>query len=598
MVHELCYGMPETAVKDPNFVCHPCRAVGTDVEVNVPSTIGGNATTTTGKEKVATMRQHRRPTECVLCTHDGGVHAMHPLLDTHGPEGRQLVWRGHREKRRKRKGEDGHDDRDDDDGREKRLAWVHTLCAAVICQHPRTRGCVYGLDANNNYSTDGYDNEEGEEEEDEEEDSDGGVDGVPGEVKGGDRDEEEEDNEDEDEDEDEEDGGSQYVAVHSYAISAEGVWAQIIQESRQLKCFVCGKKDASYRIPVQCVAGDDEEYCKWKGRHPRGTECTVAMHVGCARWGCVEAEGSHLETIDGGARRCKLCYYTPGRYDAAGGGGGDGAGGGEGRDDEDVEKETVAACYCMAHAREIVLNNPNRRDRLGKFPSSPPRGSPAILGAVSERYSPIKPIKLKKKGPKKTRPKKKGPKKKTRPKKMEKPKQSTVRQRINAKVSKKGGKSKNGATQGKSMVAFGNENDIRFPLRGRSASALAPPSVPRPPVAAPVPSGVAPKGILKNVTRGQQNSVHVRFGNSSDEEEKPSSSARQTPAARGDDAGILPELPTSGVATARGKNRPAATAPANDSSGRKEIGRKRKSERPVPDLVPSSFGNGRVKMED
>ncbi len=54
--------------------------------------VGGGAgkkerATTTARR--TTMRQEGRPTECVLCTHNGGVHAMHPLLDVHGLEGRR-----------------------------------------------------------------------------------------------------------------------------------------------------------------------------------------------------------------------------------------------------------------------------------------------------------------------------------------------------------------------------------------------------------------------------------------------------------------------------------------------------------------------------
>ena len=57
-----------------------------------------------------TMIQKERPTECALCSVKTGLHAMHPLYDFHGPEGRQLVLPasgvGFRRK-------------------EKRLAWVH-----------------------------------------------------------------------------------------------------------------------------------------------------------------------------------------------------------------------------------------------------------------------------------------------------------------------------------------------------------------------------------------------------------------------------------------------------------------------------------------
>lgn len=40
-VHELCYGMVPTSCKDPNFICHACKSVGMEVEVNVPSRLGG-----------------------------------------------------------------------------------------------------------------------------------------------------------------------------------------------------------------------------------------------------------------------------------------------------------------------------------------------------------------------------------------------------------------------------------------------------------------------------------------------------------------------------------------------------------------------------
>ena len=39
----------------------------------------------------ATMKQIERPSECALCSVSTGLHAMHPLYDTHGKEGRQYV---------------------------------------------------------------------------------------------------------------------------------------------------------------------------------------------------------------------------------------------------------------------------------------------------------------------------------------------------------------------------------------------------------------------------------------------------------------------------------------------------------------------------
>ena len=41
LVHELCYGMPPTTSKNPDFVCHACKAVGQEIEVNDPSRLGG-----------------------------------------------------------------------------------------------------------------------------------------------------------------------------------------------------------------------------------------------------------------------------------------------------------------------------------------------------------------------------------------------------------------------------------------------------------------------------------------------------------------------------------------------------------------------------
>jgi len=164
------------------------------------------------------------------------------------------------------------------------------------------------------------------------------------------------------------------VANEYYAISAEGEHATIIKESRELRCSICKKIDRKYMIPVQCAAGDPTEHKAWKKRHRRGTECFEAMHVGCARWGCVEPEGCHLRTIDGcstyPAKQCKRCYYTPGKdkddedidEDKD-----------EGKDEEKVEEkdeekeevvdtsETIAHCYCEEHARDIIINNPKRK---------------------------------------------------------------------------------------------------------------------------------------------------------------------------------------------------------------------------------------------
>jgi hypothetical protein len=73
-------------------------------------------------EHRSSMQQIVRPTECVLCSVKTGIHAMHPLYDQFGKFGRQLVLPASGVGFMKK---------------ERRLAWVHTLCAMVsaIVQH-------------------------------------------------------------------------------------------------------------------------------------------------------------------------------------------------------------------------------------------------------------------------------------------------------------------------------------------------------------------------------------------------------------------------------------------------------------------------------
>ena len=124
-------------------------------------------------------------------------------------------------------------------------------------------------------------------------------------------------------------------------------------------CYYAISNDRKYMIPIGCPAGvkgvnektgkrELLEYEEYQTRHDRGPACRKAAHVGCARWGCVEPpkEGSHLRTIDGGPRYvdklCKLCYFTPGT-------------------DRKDKSQTVAHCYCEEHARDIIINNPDRK---------------------------------------------------------------------------------------------------------------------------------------------------------------------------------------------------------------------------------------------
>ena len=146
LVHELCYALIPTGVHNPDFVCHACKAVGTEIELNIPSKIGGCGDKM-GKNRELFV-QEKRPTECVLCTYKRGVHAMHPVYDTYGPEGRHLVL--------PKSGDIAH-------RKEKRLAWVHTLCAQFINAYHSTKSFVYGCDINGDYEDDNGNGDEDEE---------------------------------------------------------------------------------------------------------------------------------------------------------------------------------------------------------------------------------------------------------------------------------------------------------------------------------------------------------------------------------------------------------------------------------------------------
>ena len=441
LVHELCYGMRETKCKDPDFVCHACNAVGKEVEVNVPSKIGGCGNKMGDKREL--IKQTERPTECLLCSHDKGTHAMHPLLDTHGKEGRQLVWNGRGK-----------------NGKKRRLAWVHTLCANVIGSNPRSISQVYGCDKDGDF----YDFEEqevscgdeevefGSDDDDEKKKSDMGSNPKDEIVQGSGHNGKNEENVSGD------DSSSSTSVVNEptcyYTINTEPGHAKNINDQRrELTCFVCKKKDKEYRIPIQCPAGEEEEYGRWKGRHKKNTECSIAMHVGCARWGCVEEEGSHLEMIDD--KRCKLCYFTPGRYEAD-----DGV-----DDDEGVENQTVAHCYCKRHARDIVVHNPNRKIKADNTAS----GNTAPASKSKTRDLKQRPKHVSKTN---DRP---------RTKKSKKQACASFKKSINT-IRPRGGKKKAAPKRSSSNDVFGGvskkprfaeEANVQFPVKGRSASALA-----------------------------------------------------------------------------------------------------------------------------
>lgn len=102
-VHQTCYGKKVTEKADPDWLCWACEAVRDG-------------------------REEKRPTECSLCSVEHGIHAMHPLFDKAGPQGKQKILRATEAR----------------GGKPERKAWVHTLCAYYVNSYKNTLGCVFG----------------------------------------------------------------------------------------------------------------------------------------------------------------------------------------------------------------------------------------------------------------------------------------------------------------------------------------------------------------------------------------------------------------------------------------------------------------------
>jgi len=367
-VHELCYCMVPTTALDPNFTCHACKAVGTTVEVNVPSKIGG-AGDDMGKKREL-MKVEERPMDCVLCLHNAGYHAMHPLYDTCGKEGRQYVLRA-------TKAGIG--------GKPRRLAWVHTLCAQMLTIQ---KGWLYGVDKDGDFQDCTKNEDCGEDVKDNENGNDSSSSDDSDEEVGGQKYElgtriykeflDEETGElrffegkvkrfdakakfykiiyDEDGDT-EEMTASQIkkylqkptkapptrpphepvsVATRNFCINVD--MSDEINEARKLKCAICGAHDdmpQSLRIPTQCNAGDNGLHAELKvhlGHVPDA--CAKAMHVGCARW-----KAKKYAPIAGN-KRIRMTYFYPGQF--------------SGDDDADEKyPDAVSACFCREHAKII-----------------------------------------------------------------------------------------------------------------------------------------------------------------------------------------------------------------------------------------------------
>ena len=333
-VHELCYCMVPTETIDPNFTCHACKAVNTTVEVNVPSRVGGSGDNM-GKEREQ-MFINERPTECVLCLAHGGYHAMHPLYDTWGKEGRQLVLKATRA---------------GIGGKPRRLAWVHTLCAQMLAH---TKGYLYGVDQDGDwhgFSKDNHSDEDEGGEESNSRDSDesdeevggqrwaigttiykefpdeeiGNVRFFQGKVKRFERKAKlyKVVYDDGDSEEMTESQIKRYlhkptenaietepvaVATRNFCINEE--LSDEIKEARKLRCVICHQSDrGSLRIPTQCNAGDLGVHAELEQHLGQvSAACTKAMHVGCARWNA----GRKYQRVAGNKRR--MTYFYPGKF--------------------------------------------------------------------------------------------------------------------------------------------------------------------------------------------------------------------------------------------------------------------------------------------
>jgi hypothetical protein len=208
------------------------------------------------------IEQIERPLICELCSVSDKVTAMHPLYDFHGTSCRMLCLKN--------------------DNGTYRLAWGHTIC----CLYLSKNGFLYGFKINGRYQN----------------------------------------SEDDDRDEDEQDPretNPTTVLTPEFEASAKKSGARAMTyfryyapfptpqdatrldmyreamdaHKRGLVCVFCNKNDSDprgFRIPLQCIAGVENEY-DWinagrvqkKGElHPglKGS-CTVALHVGCGRWG-------------------------------------------------------------------------------------------------------------------------------------------------------------------------------------------------------------------------------------------------------------------------------------------------------------------------
>ena len=172
------------------------------------------------------FKQVERPTECVLCSVATGKHAMHPLYDTHGKDGRQVLIPASGVGITKHKPE--------------RLAWVHTLCAMFICSGDRTGGLIYGCNEDGEWEMPSDEEEDDDEEEDEEDDGGKVI----------------ESDDDEDEDEDESDEKSNPLGEEQIKFAnCEGVYNPLLDRLQDATINIGdnSSKDKNAIEVLQCI---------------------------------------------------------------------------------------------------------------------------------------------------------------------------------------------------------------------------------------------------------------------------------------------------------------------------------------------------------
>lgn len=340
LVHETCNGMPST----PNhgklenaWTCLACRSIGQTFKGR--QQLGHQSDNCWDDCEV---KQEGRPAACALCSVRSGCHAMHPLYDMPGSQGRQVV------------------------NKSGKLVWVHTLCGMYHSVHT---SMVYGCDEYGHYDDS---NLEGE---------------VKAKAKGMDQDDAntekvkannsiigskviefefaspppiivDEPTDVESKPSLEEDKEVVSVTATAWFViggKETGQWADWarqtrtnISNARKDVCCFCRHPDnvsGCLRIPVSCSAGSLNEpkalSCRRKNANDR---CATAMHVGCARWALTQ-KGKHA----GKKSKYRRLFFTPGKE----------AGSfnlSDEADDDTKEKQMAkpaVACYCFKHAKEI-----------------------------------------------------------------------------------------------------------------------------------------------------------------------------------------------------------------------------------------------------